>query len=369
MTRHEVRGGEIYHGPALDVLRALPAASASMAWVDGPYAMGIADWDRMAVQELADWYAPHVVELGRVLAPSASVYHWGSTESEAVVRDLYRAQGFRFRTLVVWNKSTAPVMKADPKVLRSWPDVTEVCGFYQRCAVGFEGSQFAVDAAIRRTGEHPIREWLVSEWADRGLTRVKADEVLGRNGMAGHYFGASQWELPTRPAFLQLAAYAKDVLGPHPDGRPAFAHPEVWREGQGAVDLGEVYTFLEARLAALRAEHDPVREAHEAARVPFTQPSGAITNVWPAPASGDVRDRLGHPCSKPRSFVERAIRASTRPGELVLDPFMGSGGVARVCAELPAYAARRHVSIDVDEAYVAAVVATVSRGQVSPRMF
>ena len=37
-----------------------------------------------------------------------------------------------------------------------------------------------------------------------GLTASAVDRLLGTNGMAGHYFGASQWEFPTREAYTKL---------------------------------------------------------------------------------------------------------------------------------------------------------------------
>ena len=34
--------------------------------------------------------------------------------------------------------------------------------------------------------------------------RRDVDDLLGTNGMAGHYFGKSQWAFPTRPAFDKM---------------------------------------------------------------------------------------------------------------------------------------------------------------------
>jgi site-specific DNA-methyltransferase (adenine-specific) len=56
-----------------------------------------------------------------------------------------------------------------------------------------------------------------------------------------------------------------------------------------------------------------------------------MKNVWRLPAPGAAEKRHGrHPTQKPLGLVERALLASTHPGDLVLDPFSGSGttGVA-----------------------------------------
>ena len=42
-------------------------------------------------------------------------------------------------------------------------------------------------------------------------------------------------------------------------------------------------------------------------------------------------ERERHPTQKPEALMERIVRASSRPGGHVLDPFLGSGTTARVC--------------------------------------
>src|SRR5438874_6430411 len=40
---------------------------------------------------------------------------------------------------------------------------------------------------------------------------------------------------------------------------------------------------------------------------------------------GTFKERTGHPCQMPEALLERIIRVSSNPGDLVLDPFGGSG--------------------------------------------
>ena len=56
-----------------------------------------------------------------------------------------------------------------------------------------------------------------------------------------------------------------------------------------------------------------------------------MKTVWRIPAAGKSEKVYGkHPTQKPIALIDRCIRASTHPGDLVLDPFAGSGatGVA-----------------------------------------
>jgi len=67
------------------------------------------------------------------------------------------------------------------------------------------------------------------------------------------------------------------------------------------------------------------------------------TDVWwmtIVPTSG--RERTGYPTQKPLRLLERIIRASSYPGELVADFFGGSGTTAVAAARL----GRRHLSVD-----------------------
>ncbi len=50
------------------------------------------------------------------------------------------------------------------------------------------------------------------------------------------------------------------------------------------------------------------------------------TNLWRVPSlKGNSREKVGHPSQKPLSLIERIVLSSSAPGELVLDPFLGSG--------------------------------------------
>lgn len=54
-----------------------------------------------------------------------------------------------------------------------------------------------------------------------------------------------------------------------------------------------------------------------------------MKTVWRIPIAGRTEKRFGkHPTQKPVALVERCLRASTNPGDLVVDPFAGSGATA-----------------------------------------
>ncbi|MBI2518706.1 MAG: site-specific DNA-methyltransferase [Opitutae bacterium] len=74
-----------------------------------------------------------------------------------------------------------------------------------------------------------------------------------------------------------------------------------------------------------------------------------MKDVWTLTAPKPVEKTLGkHPTQKPVALLERIILSSTSPGDFVMDPFMGSGTTAVVCALL----ARTFVGIERDSVYL-----------------
>ena len=49
-----------------------------------------------------------------------------------------------------------------------------------------------------------IREYMRNALKEAGRTAADIDRLLGTNGMAGHYFGESQWALPTAVAYEKM---------------------------------------------------------------------------------------------------------------------------------------------------------------------
>ena len=60
------------------------------------------------------------------------------------------------------------------------------------------------------------------------------------------------------------------------------------------------------------------------------------------------KDRKKHPTQKPEGLFERMILASSDPGDIVLDPFVGSGTALRVCQQT----GRKGIGIDINPDYI-----------------
>ena len=72
----------------------------------------------------------------------------------------------------------------------------------------------------------------------------------------------------------------------------------------------------------------------------------ATTDVWEIPPESAVK--VGHPAPFPVALPQRLIELYTYLGDLVLDPFLGSGTTAVAAAST----GRRYVGFDVEADYL-----------------
>jgi DNA modification methylase len=73
-------------------------------------------------------------------------------------------------------------------------------------------------------------------------------------------------------------------------------------------------------------------------------PGTPLGDVWDIGIVAPVaKERTGYPTQKPEALLERLVSACTEPGDLVIDPYLGSGTTLAVCART----GRRGVGIDI----------------------
>jgi DNA modification methylase len=90
------------------------------------------------------------------------------------------------------------------------------------------------------------------------------------------------------------------------------------------------------------------------ATIPGDEFMEATLDVWEIPAESATR--VGHPAPFPVALVERCIQLFTYDGDVVLDPFMGSGTTAVAAVNTN----RRYIGFDTDHDYVRQAQARVA---------
>lgn len=104
-------------------------------------------------------------------------------------------------------------------------------------------------------------------------------------------------------------------------------------------------TILWARKKESHAEHYFNYEL-------MTELNGGLQmeDVWSGPHTAYKEKRFGkHPTQKPEYLLERIILASTKPGDLILDPFVGSGTTCVIAKRL----GRKSIGVDKGGEYLA----------------
>jgi len=134
-------------------------------------------------------------------------------------------------------------------------------------------------------------------------------------------------------------------------GRGAKANWKNAAEDIWFFTVSDEFTFnLDAvkqrrRVMAPYRENGNPKDWDEAGKFRDTHPSNLWTDIsvpfWSMPENTD------HPTQKPEKLLAKIILASTNPGDLILDPFAGSGTTAVVAKKLD----RRFVAIESDEQY------------------
>ena len=71
---------------------------------------------------------------------------------------------------------------------------------------------------------------------------------------------------------------------------------------------------------------------------------------------GTFKERVDHPCQMPEAVLERIIRVASNPGDLVLDPFAGSGTTLAAAKTL----GRNWFGIELSERYAEQIARRLS---------
>lgn len=101
-----------------------------------------------------------------------------------------------------------------------------------------------------------------------------------------------------------------------------------------------------------RINHDEVRIAYSEGgeKDKRKNPKGkSCGNVWEFPRiMPNYKEWTGHPTQKPEKLVERIIRASSNPGDIVMIPFAGSGTEIEACIRT----GRRWIAAEKEKLYI-----------------
>lgn len=198
---------------------------------------------------------------------------------------------------------------------------------------------------------------------------LRDDGVLWVNIGDGYTSGNRRWRAPDK----KNPARAMNVRPDTPEGlKPKDLHGIPWRLAFALQDDGwylradiiwnkpnampesvkdrptrsHEYLFMFSKCEKYYYDHVAVREEN----------GRNMRSVWNFNTKGFAG---AHFATFPPKLVEPCIRASTRPGDYVLDPFFGSGTVGIVAQELD----RQYIGIELNPSYVAIAAQRLRDGE------
>ena len=298
----------LYNARCEDVLPRLELSGPVHLLTDPPY-FGVKpdEWDNQwgKTDEFLAWMGEWLDLAKPHLGGDASVWVFASPEMASAVERVV-AERFRVLNTVRWLKVADRTQQVSLPEMRQFTRPWEGIVFAERVEK-VANAYVTASEGVWRDVFTPVRESLVA-WRDQhGLTNRQVDDCLGTAGMAGHYFSASQWALPTE---------------------------EAW---------GKMFALVGGEYEQLRAEYEHLRAEYEHLRRPFNVTNRKLsTDVWTFPSVAAYPGK--HPCEKPEALIAHMIETTTRPGDTILDPFAGSGAILDTARQL----GRKAVGIEMD---------------------
>jgi DNA modification methylase len=252
----------------------VPDCSVNTIILDPPYYRVVdEDWDKQwkTIDDYLKWMDGIAEQCSRVSKHSGSVWLFGMAYQLGYLIPLFEKHGFTYRQHIVLFKGMQSVAGRTSSKLKMFPTATEYVVYFHKEARPL------------------IKKYLQDKMAESKKTPLEVNTALGKATNGG-----GKWST--------LAGVRQKNI--------QYPTHEDWTALTELLKLDwkyEDYVFK------------------------FHLPTG-LTDVW-SDIKFQEKGRI-HPTQKPATLIERVLNCSTDAGDIVFDPFMGSGQTARVAKKL-----------------------------------
>lgn len=304
---------------AEDIKKLMQSQKADLVFTDPPYGMkkekdGVTN-DNLSYEALLEFNKKWIPLTFDNLKDNGSWYCWGIDEPlmdiyANILKPMKNKNKITFRNLITWDKGSVPGMSSAE--MRMYPRADEKCLFVM---CGRQGLMNNANSYYE--GWEPIRSYLEQEAKRVGLTPTKLKEICGVS-MYSHWFTKSQFMLISEKHYKELQDYYKGE---------AFTRPYNSMDDKNAK---------EGSLAQHREEYRKIADEFYSTRAYFDNAHDNMNSVWHFTRTPEKEraEAGGHATPKPIALCSRAIKSSSRPEEVVLDVFGGSGSTLIACEQL-----------------------------------
>ena len=302
-----------------DVDKLMNGVKADLVFTDPPYGMkkeseGVLN-DNLNYDDLLDFNRRWIPLTFGALKDNGSWYCWGIDEPlmdiySNILKPMAKENKITFRNLITWDKGNGQGQLSED--FRMYPIADEKCLFVM---MGVQG--FSNNADNYFEAWEPIRTYLKQERDRMGWSNADMKKMCGHSPTSGcHWFDKSQWMMPTEEEYKTWQHHAK---------------------GEG-----------------FKKEYEEIKKEYYSTRAYFDNTHDNQNNVWHFDRAGkDEREHTGgHATPKPIALCGRAIKSSSREGEIVLDVFGGSGSTLIACEQLN----RKCYMCELDPHYVDVII-------------
>ena len=306
----------LIQGDCLTEMKQIPDGSVELVFVDPPYNIGKAEWDK--IDGYMGWCAEWIAECSRVLKPNGAF--WMSHGKPMVLAQLSGLVAEHGRGLVNWitwdkyhvDEHSQIHALVDNPDLRSFAPLTEYLVYHAD-----EGEWTSRCDKERGFIFEPLRAYLAGERDKSGWKNPDINAAwckyknVNSTSQTQKWFSSSCFNPPTEEAYQWL----RDLFN---------------RDGS---------EYLKREYEDLKREYEDLRAEFKNLRYTFNNP-GKMSSVWQiAPAKVNF-----HATPKPEELMRRIIEATSNEGDLVLDPMCGSGTTALVASRL----SRNYIAFEID---------------------
>ena len=291
-------------GDCKEYMKKIEDNSIDLVVADPPYWKVIGEkWDYKwkTEEDYVKWSLKWIEEVARILRIGGTFYCFGYFRTLALLVPHLEQFGLELRQQIIIDKGIRSVSGRATKKYKIFPNVTESILF------------------IIKDNKKFIKPFLKEKQKEIGLTAKQINEALGVKSNGG-----GMWSIYTGNNVCEQ-----------------FPTEELWNK------LSKILNF--------NLSYKKVAQTFN--------PQMGYTDVWT-----DIdfyKEKHLHPTQKPLRLIKRLVEASSNEGDIVLDPFAGSGSTQVACIHLN----RHYIGIEMDTNYYQMASKRIALERSSPKIF